>query len=507
MAGLKSQEAAGILEPDGSGKLTKTAKRNFTKDVKRILATGIPNIDPGKVICFKIPPVLGAEDLDLDNEFLYPDYHKNILGLYESVAKSLNTDSDFKFLPICDPLAFGLKLGIDFGINIELPPDLPGISAKLAIELAKPEIALKLPNLGLKFPPDLPPSIPLPKLDLPKIDLPSLDFDINFALGAAFKLVLLKLPDLFVNIALNIPIKLPNFPDLGLCDAFKEAFKDGVEKDPAFVLDPVPGVAAASMIVLLQKTANCMVYGAIGATLGASPSGFVGAIARTNGETPAGEEPPVDNYAGKSLLAVRGLQSTSTDFLKRVVDIAQELNPSRAQDFGDWLVTCMSQETAGTFNPQIRPNTRVYPGNPSQAIGLIGLIESSRKLMNAAMGTNYTVDSMFSMTATEQLDVVRTYFKFVAQTRNKTPEELYTSLERTYLAVFAPSFVSSPMNTVAYKKGSPEYGPPDGPNAAVDKNYGNNDGEITVGEIAAAIRGAYNYARGKRIYVTDGTMA
>jgi hypothetical protein len=276
---MKSQEAAGIL--DAKEKLTQSAKDSFIKEVKSILVNGVTGIDDGKLLCFEVPPTPGSDSIPLEDASKFPEFHRYVFNLYESIARGLNLDSDFKFLPVVDPIALGLKLGIDFDIDVSLPPDIPAWSPKIAAKLALPEIVAKLPSLDIQFPPPVSPAIPMPKFELPQID----DSRLSFTLTAVFDLVP-KLPEVFLNFTLSIPTAILQFPKMGLCKAFTDALGPLVLGNPAFKLTPMPTMMATVALVLLRKTANCIVYAAIGSTLGAAPGGMVGAVARSNGETP-----------------------------------------------------------------------------------------------------------------------------------------------------------------------------------------------------------------------------
>jgi len=69
----------------------------------------IPPLDPKFAEVFK----------DLKDEKKFPDFHEKILGYYRDLARSLETGSAYKSLPVCDPIALGAQLFPDAQIKIE----------------------------------------------------------------------------------------------------------------------------------------------------------------------------------------------------------------------------------------------------------------------------------------------------------------------------------------------------------------------------------------------------
>ena len=304
---------AGILKSHG-GDLSKAqltdhpktgAKQKFIQAVKDELSgnSGFGFDFPcGK----KNPPIPPEQlaDLDLENEEKFPDFHKNILGHYLEVAKSLDAKSQFTLLPICDPTAlakekFGKTIKIGKG-NLEdfiafAVPNIPLLALKL--ELKPPELAAKLPKLM-----DVPPKIPtfkinlptLPQLTLPGFSIPGftlLDFQIAFQLKMPdfMPKLLAKMPSFILKIVtLNIPGVLGDVCKLIAEDS--KMFGDKKQDDEGNTQDTLLN---ASRKVLAKKTAEMSLIHAMSQTIGSSPTGLVGGFTKIIGYEPAlGEEPP-----------------------------------------------------------------------------------------------------------------------------------------------------------------------------------------------------------------------
>lgn len=171
-----------------------------------------------------------------------------------------------------------------------------------------------------------------------------------------------------------------------------------------------------------------------------------------------------------TLLAVRGLETTSPAFRQGVVDMARRLNVDP-----DWLVTVMSFESAGTFSPSIR--------NPSS--GATGLIQF---LGSTAVGLGTTLDALAAMTAEEQLFYVEKYLTRVGKPLR--------SLDDVYLAVFYPAAIGQPPEHVVFTSASKGYQQ----NAGFDTNH---DGQITVAEISATVHQVEQAAHGRRLSVNE----
>lgn len=494
----------------GETVLTDSAMKRFNGEVTKLMTLGLPEINADKLLCFKVPPVKFANLIDLNDKDKYPDYHKFILGTFLEIAKALDFKSDFKFLPILfDPIAFGLAIGIP-DLNIKFPPQPPDLP-NLILDI--PDLAIKIPKLGFDLKAPIPPDLGFKMPKLP--ELPTL----AFSLKIWFDLIL-KLPELLLELVVKIPTLILNFPKFPLCDIF------GKLLPPNATAEPLPGTLLAGAVVLIKSVAECSVLGAIGGTLGASPDGAVGTLAKSYGYTPAtGAAPPPDKYVGKTLLAVEGLEGTSTEFRKAVIDLAEEFAEGPgplADNFADWMVTVFSFETAHTFSPRQRPivaGPKITPTDKVAAVGLIQFTPISWKLINKKYNKDYTFDKLYAMSDVEQLVPAGLHWRTVLQQyNNKSPKQVYTSLEKLYLGVFASGFVASEPSAIAYAA-LPTPGPNDPPpdpkakkpldlytrNKGLD--HSPKDGKITVAEISSTIRGVYNGAKKQRIKVIKGTLA
>lgn len=165
-----------------------------------------------------------------------------------------------------------------------------------------------------------------------------------------------------------------------------------------------------------------------------------------------------------TLLAVSGLEKTSTEFRAELCRVAQRLGTSP-----DYLSAVMSVESK--FNPAIK--------NPlSGATGLIQFMPSTAK----RLGT--TTSDLARMTATEQLAYVEKYFKQFAG-------HLSTE-EDVYMVVFCPAGLGKGSdNILAVKDG--DAASPCGAKSSViySENSGldsNQDGTITNHDVGNVVR-------------------
>ncbi|HWK70053.1 MAG TPA: transglycosylase SLT domain-containing protein [Burkholderiaceae bacterium] len=100
----------------------------------------------------------------------------------------------------------------------------------------------------------------------------------------------------------------------------------------------------------------------------------------------------------------------------------------------DYLMACIAWESAETFRPDIKNMA---------GSGATGLIQFMPK---TAVGLGTTVEALARMTAVEQLDYVRMYFK-PYQGRLKT-------LSDVYMAILWPAAIGMPENYILWKKGT-----------------------------------------------------
>jgi Transglycosylase SLT domain len=106
-------------------------------------------------------------------------------------------------------------------------------------------------------------------------------------------------------------------------------------------------------------------------------------------------------------------EKVSSEFADKVKAICSdlEINP-------DWLMYVMNSESAGTFSPSVK--------NPhGSATGLIQFTQAT------ANGLGYTMSELSSMSAVEQLDVVKKYLSPYADNIN--------SVSDLYLSIFYPA--------------------------------------------------------------------
>jgi hypothetical protein len=214
----------------------------------------------------------------------------------------------------------------------------------------------------------------------------------------------------------------------------------------------VDGVSGSKTLAAIQ---------AFQSSHGIDPDGIVGPITLAAMGMTGDETSPVvtPSTSGSGIIAVKGLETKSPEFLNKTVDVSNALsiNP-------DWLVTVESFESRGTFSPSVQ--------NPqSHATGLIQFLSSTAK----NMGT--TIEALANMTDVEQLDWV---YKYLAPYKGRM-----RNLDDTYLAVFMPKHIGKSSDTVVAQEGTPEYEQNKGFDSA-EKGY------FTVGDITSTIHGVYN---------------
>ena len=151
--------------------------------------------------------------------------------------------------------------------------------------------------------------------------------------------------------------------------------------------------------------------------------------------------------------------NVTPEFLTEVNAMAERLDTRP-----EYLLSAMSFETGGSFNPGVKN------GLGSGATGLIQFMPKTAP----ELGT--TTDELAKMTATEQLPYVE---KYMQQHRKAGKESRpLNSLDSVYETILAghPSGVSDP-NQVLYKEGSKEY--------KQNPFDFNKDGKITFGEVSS----------------------
>ena len=177
----------------------------------------------------------------------------------------------------------------------------------------------------------------------------------------------------------------------------------------------------------------------------------------------------------------------SCEFRKKVVEICKELWPNNFIEMANNLMAVMAWETGESFSPSVK--------NPqSTATGLIQFMEDTA----GKLGT--TTAKLAKMTAIEQLDYVKKYFKNLAGKKLEFVD--------FYLQVLFPASMGMADDHVVFSEDGTGLDPDDRNyslrikaykvNSGFDTNpkYGNNDGMVTKGEIK----------KGIQIYIDKGKL-
>jgi len=192
-----------------------------------------------------------------------------------------------------------------------------------------------------------------------------------------------------------------------------------------------------------------------------------------------------------SLIGIPGLHRTSSSFRQRLIEAADEIGTEP-----DFLATVIAFESGGTFSSSVRNPT-------SGCVGLIQFCAPAAKPAAADAGLSMpgkdAQDWLSEMSPEEQLKYVVSYFLRMSGGRRPL------TLDQTYLLIFAPSFALREPSAVAYSEGTSAYAQ----NRPMDTD---NDGKITVADIASKIRGFYQKnLSNPRVMVTvfadDGNFA
>lgn len=150
--------------------------------------------------------------------------------------------------------------------------------------------------------------------------------------------------------------------------------------------------------------------------------------------------------------------SVTPEFRRKVIAISQGFG--WPEDGPSWLMACIAFESAATFSPSIRN---------AAGSGATGLIQFMPK---TAEGLGTTTDALAAMTAVEQLDYVKAYFKPYASK--------IKSLADMYMAILLPKAVGMPDDYKLFSEGAGYR-----QNAGLDAN---NDGIITKIEAAGRVQ-------------------
>lgn len=189
-----------------------------------------------------------------------------------------------------------------------------------------------------------------------------------------------------------------------------------------------------------------------GAVLFATSPATGGAATRTStpSSAPAGTIP--------------GVETLTPTFRTQVQQVARRLRMDPQH-----LLTVMSFETGGTFDPAVKNRAG------SGATGLIQFMPSTAK----SLGTS--TEALAGMTPEQQLDYVERYLKPYAG-RMRTQQD-------AYLAVLNPSAMGKPASHVLFTQGTRAYEL----NKALDKE---GKGQVTVGDTVASV-GRFTGTRGQ----------
>jgi hypothetical protein len=309
---------AGILTPHG-GDVSKSeltsgypeaAKEKFIDDViKELQGAPSPLAFPCGSPTPPVDPALAEALKQLPDEKKFPDFHKNILGYYRDLARSLDAPSAYKTPPIVDPIAAAVSLGIP-APKLKFPgdfvmfmvPNPPLLALKLKLKL--PQLPGKLPSLKPPIPKIPPIDINLP--DTPQLGgppalptMPSL-FSMKLAMATKFPDFMVglvgKVPELSLKIltgdvagALGTVCKLVN-EDAQLFGPAMEPDKDG--KNPDIIM-------IAARKVLARKMAEMSLINAIANNLGTAPTGITGGLAAVQGYSPPMDSAPSEAEENK----------------------------------------------------------------------------------------------------------------------------------------------------------------------------------------------------------------
>lgn len=271
------QHDAGILVDD---ELSPIAKKNFVDDVLKELRLGSAAVKhPLFPVNLNLPAQPSFANIPLEDPEAFPEFHKNVLGQYRSIARALDAQSRYTFLPICCPVSLAVSLGADI-------PKLKFPSEFITYGFALPMLATKL---GYPMPIDLAAKIPsLISLPVPNLSIPPLDFEPQklpdlFKFNAGFYGV----PPILLTAALELLTKMPQLA-MGVLSFDLSVFYDVIVGSKMFG-DFDPSSALIWMVaqkVLAIRTAECILIYVVGTTMGSSSGGIVGGLGTALGYSP-----------------------------------------------------------------------------------------------------------------------------------------------------------------------------------------------------------------------------
>jgi hypothetical protein len=147
----------------------------------------------------------------------------------------------------------------------------------------------------------------------------------------------------------------------------------------------------------------------------------------------------------------------SPTFRMKVLEIVHGFGWS--DEHASWLMACMAFESGESFSPSVKNAAG------SGATGLIQFMPSTAK------GLGTSTEALAQMSAVEQLDYVRKYFKPYAARIH--------SLSDMYMAILLPKYVGQPEDSVLFSGGVAYR-----QNAGLDSNQ---DGVVTKKEAAGKV--------------------
>ena len=150
-------------------------------------------------------------------------------------------------------------------------------------------------------------------------------------------------------------------------------------------------------------------------------------------------------------------QKVSSAFRTKVLDICRSFGWT--DDHASWLMSCMAFESGETFSPSIKNAAG------SGATGLIQFMPAT------ARGMGVTTADLAELTAEQQLDFVKQYFKPYAARVKSLPD--------MYMAILLPKYVGQPDSAVLFSDGIAYR-----QNAGLDTN---RDGRVTKAEAASKV--------------------
>lgn len=166
-------------------------------------------------------------------------------------------------------------------------------------------------------------------------------------------------------------------------------------------------------------------------------------------------------------------KKVSQDFRETIYDICMDF--AWDNDLANALMSCIAFESGETFSPSVKNAAG------SGATGLIQFMPST------ARGLGTTTESLAAMSAVEQLQYVRDYFRPYAHR--------ISTINDMYMAILLPKYVGASQDSILFNSGTVAYRQ----NSGLDLN---TDGKVTKAEAASKV--AAKLAKGltgKYLYV------